>query len=77
MNEPPGGRKRFPRWQRHRNAWQPCGHTSLYLVRYIESSEIETMRQVMAGSREQREGVLPLLLADALAAIRNLCRARP
>ena len=35
------------------------------------------MRQVMAGSREQREGVLPLLLADALAAIRNLCRARP
>src|SRR5262249_16635354 len=44
---------------------------SLYLDRYTESSWIEHHRQVMADIREHNERVLPLLLADALAAIRT------
>ena len=62
-------RKRFPRWQWHMDDWQPCGHTSLYSNRYIESSGFQ--RESWPAAACTLNGSCPLLLTDAVATIRS------
>jgi hypothetical protein len=57
-NEQARWRKRFPRRQRHMDAWQSCGHTSLYSDRYIEYGRVALNNYIaqlllLAMKREQ------------------------